>query len=98
MAGNIFRRRCRHPKWSKIRDGYQYCTVCNRAAEPRRPEQQKCLHVLEDAGSTTRMTLHGDGEQGQRQQQCRKCGKRFTYNTTIGRYEHEAPVCAEGSE
>lgn len=84
---------CKHKGLSDVTpSGFQHCLDCHRAF---RPVPVKGNHVLEDLETGT-VLQQSPGEWGASrkdvvQQRCNRCGKRFTYNSTVGGYENENP-------
>ena len=84
---------CRHKQLSDVTpSGFQHCLECHRAFKP---VATKSCHVLKDL-MTEGVLLRIPGEWGAHrhdvvQQRCKKCGKRFTYNSTLGEYKNENP-------
>lgn len=84
---------CKHKHMSAVMEsGLQYCVSCNRAFHPA---AQPSCHVLEDVG-TEEIEMRNPGEWGcitqdVIQQRCKKCGQRFTYNSTEGTYQGNCP-------
>jgi len=94
----LFTTECNHPSFTEIRDGVQYCIKCNKAFKPSKnivwgPHKLKNIDnqniTVHNSESWSR--LH----QTLTVQQCERCGRMFTFNTTSGEYENEYPGIEE---
>ena len=92
----LFKTECNHPSFTGIKDGVQYCTVCNKAFHPFK-KMVKESHKLKNIEKNNiivanREGLWGQIKQNQTMQQCEKCGKLFVFNDTTGKYVNEPEI------